>query len=94
MPRIPGRSDWSLESTALGPLPGRRSRGAGRTEHVLARALEAGDPRGASWLAVATHRRYLQMCAARAFRDREFEKNPKSRGGEIHRSPSARGRWP
>jgi hypothetical protein len=41
-------------------------------------APEAGDPRGASWLAVATPRRCLQTCAARSFRDRDFDKNPKS----------------
>jgi hypothetical protein len=54
-------------------------------------APEAGDPWGASGLSVATHRRYLKTCAARAFRDRDFDKNPKSRGGGIPRSPLAQG---
>ena len=92
MPRIPGGSDWRFEPTALGPLRGRRSLGAGRTEHAWLGASEAGDPRGASWLAVATHRRYLQMCAARAFRDRDFDKNLKSAVEESTGRPRPKGR--
>ena len=44
MPRIPGRSGWSFEGTALGPLRCRRSLGAGRKEHVLARGPGGGRP--------------------------------------------------